>query len=197
MAVKELGISLISRFTDCPVGILLIGPQKRQRHGLTIELYSRGSIQVLILRNELVFLLHQLHNGGRKAAGGDLKVFEHQGAVVPLQLRPVGGFEQRRIDPVGQLLQLGADLIHVIIFGIVELILGIDSMTDVGDLLHGSGRLHLLFIGVIGCYLPSRIGSGFHGFQRLGSCSGQRFHIWAAVRHLTKLHSGTSFRYFI
>lgn len=76
-------------------------------------------------------------------------------------------------------------------------VVGIDGMTDVGDLLHGSGRLHLLFIGIIGCYLPSRIGSGFHGLQRLGSCSGQRFHIWAAVRHLTKLHIGTSFRYFI
>ena len=113
------------------------------------------------------------------------------------QLRPIGGFQQGGFHLVAQFLQLGAYLIHVVVFGIIEFILGIDGMTDVGDLLHSPSRLHFLFIGIVCRNLTGGIGSGFHGFQRLGGCSSQRFHIRAAVRHLTKLHIGTSFRYFI
>ena len=195
MAVKKFGVCFTRRLTNCTVRILLVGSQKGQRHGLAIELHHSGGIQILILGYEFIFLLHQFHNGRREAAGGDLQIPEHQAAVMLFQIFAIGGLQQGSIYLVDQFLQLGTDLVHIVVLSVVELVLGIDGVADISKLLHRACSLHLLFEGIICLDLTVCIGSGFHCLQGTGGRCRQLLHIRTAVRHLTEFHIDTSFRF--
>lgn len=86
MLVKKAAECLCSGFAHRTVRALLVRTQLSQIADLAVKLDFSAGAQLLVLLNQLVFLLNQWNQLGRKALEGDFDVFEHQRAKLLLQL---------------------------------------------------------------------------------------------------------------
>ena len=188
MLVKKAAVCLCSGFAHRTVRALLVRTQLSQIADLAVKLDFSAGAQLLVLLNQLVFLLNQWNQLGRKALEGDFDVFEHQRAKLLLQLLA----ERRGNQSLVKLLELFVEhrshLLVVLFLLAVKWVAGVHSVADGANLNVGGqldAQLLQLFddLNLLGgaCSLLkafSQLGDGFHQLWIIGTLIGKfrKFH---------------------
>ena len=189
MLVKPAALGLKGRPADSAVRALLKGPQLGQGQGLPLPLHHRRGIELLVLALEPVFLLHQIHDLRLHGAHADLQVGKQQLPKPLLQGGPEGGCQQGQIDFLADLLEGGADLVHIAVFPVVKCILRIYGVADIGQGAGGIDSFLQLLELQIGVYLLLGGGGGGNPLQQSVGGFLESLQVWPLIGHFCKLHA--------
>ena len=112
------------------VRVVLERGQLRNGVSIALKLDLRAGDQLLIVLHKLVFLLQLLDNGGRERLAGDLGVEEHQLAVFRREFLAERAFQHGRRPRVVIGAKLGPGFVPELLFGVIELVAGVDRVAD-------------------------------------------------------------------
>ena len=139
--VVQLGCHLVHGLAEdtvgvpagLPVVILEEAGQGGAAVGLAPELELQPGHQLAVFRDQLVFLHHVLHDGGRHGHGLDLQIAEIDGRQGLFQLGAQGGPEQGAAVFGEQGLDLGPDLVEVLVLTHVVFVGGVAGVADLAQ----------------------------------------------------------------
>ena len=112
------------------VGIVLERGQLRDGVRAAFKRDLRAGDQLLIVLHELVFLLELLDDGRGEGLAGDLGVEKHQIAVFRRKFLAERAFQHCRRPCVVISAKLGARFVPEFLFGVIELVPGVDGVAD-------------------------------------------------------------------
>ena len=133
MLLQPASKHLVALAAGVAVVVLGVFHQQRTRHGLAAEGELQPAHQVGILVNQLVLLHHVLNDLRRHGFAVHFQRPEQHRRELFLQFGAEGGIEQRSGKLYVVVLNDGADLIVVIVLGLIELIHRVDGIAHVGE----------------------------------------------------------------
>ncbi len=184
-----LGVRFPRRQTALVVQIGLHRLQLGQGIGFSLEGYLRRGDELLIRLDQVVLLLHLRDDLRGEALAVDLRVEEHQLAVLRGEVLAERGSQHRRLPRLLVLLQLRPEGIPEFLLAVVKGVAGVDRVTNGSQRglgLRRAGQRLLLQKGRPGLLIGGRV---LQPLRQRRPLLLEGLRVGALIGHLRKLHS--------
>ena len=188
----EPALRLVCRAANVALGVLFICAELGKTRLFAVEIYLRRGYQLLVFARKLVFLLQIRDYLWREAPARKLRVDEHQLAVFLFKLRAKRASEHRLGELLLALLnKRGVFVVEVVLF-LIELIEGVDGVTDIGYRAHRLNMGDYFFTLRKGFLCLSESLCCAEAFRRRIERFSRRLDIYSLIWHITEFHINSS-----